>query len=88
MANLVLEVLLKLLQHMNTDVKVGGEHRSSLLQIVNIVLALVGGELFQIKGASLVPILCGVRPVPGRHPCVGTLEDIVATHFLAFLKHA
>ncbi|TKY48314.1 muscle M-line assembly protein unc-89 [Spatholobus suberectus] len=129
MANLVPGVLLKLLQHMNTDVKVGGEHRSSLLQVVSIVPALAGGELFpnqgfylkvsdsshatyvslpdehddlilsdkiqlgqfvfvdRLEGASPVPILRGVRPVPGRHPCVGTPEDIVATHSLAFLDN-
>ncbi|KAG4972450.1 hypothetical protein AAZX31_13G326800 [Glycine max] len=130
MANLVPGVLLKLLQHMNSDVKVGGEHRSSLLQVVSIVPALAaGGELFpnqgfylkvsdsshatyvslpdehddlilsdkiqlgqfvfvdRLEGASPVPILRGVRPVPGRHPCVGTPEDIVATHSLAFLDN-
>ncbi|KAI4310759.1 hypothetical protein MLD38_035710 [Melastoma candidum] len=126
MANLVPGVLLKLLQHMNTDVKVAGEHRSSLLQVVSIVPALAGGELFPNQGfylkvsdsshatyvslpgehddlilsdkiqlgqfihvdrlehASPVPILKGVRPVPGRHPCVGTPEDIVTTHSLGF----
>ncbi|KAJ1424485.1 hypothetical protein SESBI_11679 [Sesbania bispinosa] len=129
MANLVPGVLLKLLQHMNTDVKVGGEHRSSLLQVVSIVPALAGGELFpnqgfylkvsdsshatyvslpdehddlilsdkiqlgqfvfvdRLEAASPVPIIRGVRPVPGRHPCVGTPEDIVATHSLAFLDN-
>ncbi|XP_062107869.1 uncharacterized protein LOC133818817 [Humulus lupulus] len=128
MANLVPGVLLKLLQHMNTDVKVAGEHRSSLLQVVSIVPALAGGELFanqgfylkvsdsshatyvslpdehedlilsdkiqlgqfihveRLESASPVPILHGVRPVPGRHPCVGTPEDIVATHTLGFLN--
>ncbi|XP_059430176.1 uncharacterized protein LOC132163815 [Corylus avellana] len=129
MANLVPGVLLKLLQHMNTDIKVAGEHRSSLLQVVSIVPALAGGELFSNQGfyikvsdsshatyvslpdehddlilsdkiqlgqfihverleaASPVPILRGVRPVPGRHPCVGSPEDIVATHSLGFLNH-
>ncbi|CAI9777050.1 unnamed protein product [Fraxinus pennsylvanica] len=128
MASLVPGVLLKLLQHMNTDVKVAGEHRSSLLQVVSIVPALAGGELFPNKGfylkvsdsshatyvslpdehddlifsdkiqlgqfihverleaASPVPILRGVRLVPGRHPCIGTPEDIVATHSLGFLN--
>ncbi|KAG2323155.1 hypothetical protein Bca52824_016368 [Brassica carinata] len=42
MANLVPGVLLKLLQHMNTDVKIAREHRSSLLQVVSIVPALAG----------------------------------------------
>ncbi|XP_044499772.1 uncharacterized protein LOC123221126 [Mangifera indica] len=129
MANLVPGVLLKLLQHMNTDVKVAGEHRSSLLQVVSIVPALAGGELFpnqgfylkvsdsshasyvslpdehndlilsdklqlgqfihveRLESASPVPILRGVRPVPGRHPCVGNPEDIVATHSLGFLSN-
>ncbi|XP_050212396.1 uncharacterized protein LOC126663608 isoform X2 [Mercurialis annua] len=129
MANLVPGVLLKLLQHMNTDVKVAGEHRSSLLQVVSIVPALAGGELFpnqgfylkvsdsshatyvslpdehhdlilsdkiqlgqfvhveRLEAASPVPILIGVRPVPGRHPCVGSPEDIVATHSLGFLNN-
>ncbi|KAF7805335.1 uncharacterized protein G2W53_037496 [Senna tora] len=129
MANLVPGVLLKLLQHMNTDVKVAGEHRSSLLQVVSIVPALAGGDLFpnqgfylkvsdsshatyvslpdehddlilsdkiqlgqfvfvdRLEAASPVPILRGVRPVPGRHPCVGSPEDIVATHSLGFLNN-
>ncbi|CAI9762890.1 unnamed protein product [Fraxinus pennsylvanica] len=128
MASLVPGVLLKLLQHMNTDVKVAGEHRSSLLQVVSIVPALAGGELFpnqgfylkvsdsshatyvslpdehddlilsdkiqlgqfihveRLEAASPVPILRGVRLVPGRHPCIGTPEDIVATHSLGFLN--
>ncbi|KAM0034786.1 hypothetical protein Hdeb2414_s0015g00438891 [Helianthus debilis subsp. tardiflorus] len=128
MVVLVPGVLLKLLQHMNTDVKVAGEHRSSLLQVVSIVPALSGGELFRNQGYYLkvsdsshatyvslpdesvdlilsdkiqlgqyihverlelttpVPVLRGVKPVPGRHPCVGTPEDIVATHSLGFLN--
>lgn len=128
MANLVPGVLLKLLQHMNTDVKVAGEHRSSLLQVVSIVPALAGGDLFpnqgfylkvsdsshatyvslpdqhddlilsdkiqlgqfifvdRLEASSPVPILRGVRPVPGRHACVGTPEDIVATHSPNFLR--
>ncbi|XP_047334146.1 uncharacterized protein LOC124937860 isoform X2 [Impatiens glandulifera] len=129
MAVLVPGVLLKLLQHMNTDVKVAGEYRSSVLQVVSIVPALAGGELFSNQGfyikvsdsshatyvslpdehddlilsdkiqlgqfihverleaASPVPILRGVKPVPGRHPCVGSPEDIVATHSLGFLNN-
>ncbi|GLT34891.1 hypothetical protein SLA2020_093810 [Shorea laevis] len=129
MANLVPGVLLKLLQHMNTDVKVAGEHRSSLLQVMNIVPALAGGELFpnqgfylkvsdsshatyvslpdeqddlilsdkiqlgqfihvdRLQSGSPVPILRGVRPVPGRHPCVGSPEDIVATDSPGFLNN-
>lgn len=121
MAALVPGVLLKLLQHMNTDVKVAGEHRSSLLQVISILPALAGGDLFRSQGfylkvsdsshatyvslpddhddlilsdkiqlgqfiyvdrieaASPVPILRGVRPVPGRHPCVGSPEDVAAT---------
>ncbi|VAI19885.1 unnamed protein product [Triticum turgidum subsp. durum] len=121
MASLVPGVLVKLLQHMNTDVKVAGEHRSSLLQVVSIVPALSGSDLFtnqgfylkvsdsshatyvtlpeeqhdlilsdkiqlgqfihvdRLEAATPVPILWGVRPVPGRHPCVGNPEDLVLT---------
>ncbi|XP_057958053.1 uncharacterized protein LOC131150959 [Malania oleifera] len=130
MAALVPGVLLKLLQHMNTDVKIAGEYRSSLLQVVSIVPALAGGDLFpnqgfylkvsdsshatyvslpdehddlilsdkiqlgqfihveRVEAASPVPILRGVRPVPGRHACVGTPEDLVATHSLGFLENS
>ncbi|XP_011037137.1 PREDICTED: uncharacterized protein LOC105134426 isoform X2 [Populus euphratica] len=90
MASLVPGVLLKLLQHMNTDVKVAGEHRSSLLQVVSIVPALAGGQFIHVERlqpASPVPILRGVRPVPGRHPCVGSPEDIVATQSPGFLNN-
>ncbi|PWA50127.1 hypothetical protein CTI12_AA472760 [Artemisia annua] len=129
MTTLIPGVLLKLLQHMNTDVKVGGEHRSSLLQVVSIVPSLSGDELFKNQGfylkvsdsshatyvslptehidlilsdkiqlgqylfverlvsGSPVPVLQGCRPVPGRHPCVGTPKDIVGTKSLGFLNN-
>lgn len=129
MASLVPGILIKLLQHMNTDVKVAGEHRSSLLQVVSIVPALAGGELFSNQGfylkvsdsshatyvslsdehndlissdriqlgqyihvdrleaATPVPILRGVRPIPGRHPCVGNPKDLVATSAPNFLSN-
>lgn len=128
MATLVPGILLKLLQHMNTDVKVAGEHRSSLLQVIGIVPALAGTDLFSNQGfylkvsdsshatyvslpdehedlilsdkiqlgqfihierleaASPVPIIRGVKLVPGRHPCVGSPEDIVATRAQSFLN--
>ncbi|CAL9210249.1 unnamed protein product [Musa hybrid cultivar] len=127
MASLVPGILIKLLQHMNTDVKVAGEHRSSLLQVVSIVPALAGSDIFtnqgfylkvsdsshatyvslpdehndlilsdkiqlgqfihvdRLEAGSPVPILKGVRPLPGRHPCVGNPEDLVATNSLGFL---
>ena len=50
MANLVPDVLLN---HMNTNVKIAGEHMSSLLQVVSIVPALAGGELFPNQGFYL-----------------------------------
>lgn len=127
MATLVPGVLLKLLQHMNSEVKVAGEHRSSLLQVVSIVPALAGSDLFtnqgfylkvsdsshatyvslpeeqhdlilsdtiqlgqfihvdRLEAATPVPILRGVRPVPGRHACVGSPEDLVMTSSSNFL---
>lgn len=128
MASLTPGVLLKLLQHMNTDVRVGGEYRSVLLQVINIVPALAAGELFpnqgfylkvsdsshatyvslaeehddlilsdklqlgqfihvdKLEAGSPVPVLRGVRPVPGRHTCVGNPEDLVATQSPGFLS--
>jgi hypothetical protein len=127
MASLAPGVLLKLLQHLNSDVKVAGEHRSSLLQVISIVPALAGSDLFTNQGfylkvsdsshatyvslpdeqhdlilsdtiqlgqfihvdrfeaATPVPILRGVRPVPGRHACVGSPEDLVVTSSSSFL---
>lgn len=110
---------------MNTDTKVTGEHRSSLLQVISIVPALAGGDPFgahqgfylkvsdsshatyvslpaehndliqsnklqlgqfihvdRLEGASPVPVVRGVRPVPGKHACIGTPEDLVATNSL------
>lgn len=125
MASLTPGILLKLLQHMNTDVRVAGEHRSSLLQVISIVPALAGGDPFgahqgfylkvsdsshatyvslpaeqndliqsnklqlgqfihvdRLEAATPVPVVRGVRPVPGRHACIGTPEDLVATNSL------
>ncbi|KAH7291569.1 hypothetical protein KP509_29G022200 [Ceratopteris richardii] len=121
MATLTPGVLLKLIQHMNSDVKVAGEHRSVLLQVIAILPALAGSELWPNHGFYLkvsdsshatfvsladehnelilcdklqlgqfihvdklesshpIPILRGVRPVPGRHPCIGTPEELVTT---------
>lgn len=121
MATLTPGVLIKLLQHINSDVKVTGEHRSALLQVISIVPALAGGELWpnhgfyikvsdsshatyvslaeehddlilsdklqlgqfihvdRLEAGSPVPLLRGVRPLPGRHQCMGTPEDLIAT---------
>ncbi|KAJ3681401.1 hypothetical protein LUZ60_015890 [Juncus effusus] len=126
MASLNPGTLLKLLQHMNTDIKASGEYRSSLLQVISIVPALTGGDplschtggfflkvsdsshstfvglpvecndLIQsnklqlgqfihvdtLKSGNPVPVLRGVRPVPGRHECIGTPQDLAASEFL------
>jgi hypothetical protein len=39
------------------------------------------------EASSHVPLIRGVKPIPGRHPCVGTPENIVATHSLSFLDN-
>lgn len=119
MASLTPGVLLKLLQSMNSNVKVRGEHRSVLLQVISIVPALTGSELWpnqgffvkvsdsshstyvslskqdselilnnelqlgqffyveRVEGGTPVPILVGVRPVPGRHPFIGNPKDLM-----------
>ncbi|XP_024543861.1 pseudopodium-enriched atypical kinase 1 [Selaginella moellendorffii] len=121
MASLTPGVLVKLLQNMSSETKVAGEYRSVLLQVIGIVPALAGGELWPNHGfylkvsdsshatyvslaeehddlilsdklqlgqfihvdrleyGSPVPLLKGVRALPGRHQCVGTPEDLVAT---------
>jgi hypothetical protein len=121
MATLTPGVLVKLLQHINSDVRVTGEHRSALLQVIIIMPALAGGELWpnqgfyikvsdsshatyvslaeehedlilsdklqlgqfihvdRLEAGSPVPLLKGVRPLPGRHQCVGSPEDLIAT---------
>lgn len=50
MASLTPGVLLKLLQGMNSNVKVRGEFRSILLQVISIVPALTGPELWPNHG--------------------------------------
>ncbi|XWS12190.1 hypothetical protein CRYUN_Cryun37aG0068700 [Craigia yunnanensis] len=50
MASLTPGVLLKLLQSMNSNVKVRGEYRSVLLQVISIVPALTGSELWPNQG--------------------------------------
>ncbi|MCD7455896.1 hypothetical protein HAX54_030049 [Datura stramonium] len=119
MASLVPEVLIKLLQSMNSNVKVRGEYRSVLLQVISIVPALSGSELWpnhgffikisdsshstyvtlskednelilnnklqlgqffyvdRMEAGTPVPVLVGVRPIPGRHPFVGNPKDLM-----------
>ncbi|KAL0424936.1 UNVERIFIED_CONTAM: hypothetical protein Sradi_1028400 [Sesamum radiatum] len=119
MASLVPGVLIKLLQSINSNLKVRGEYRSILLQVISIVPAISGSELWPDHGFFIkvsdsshstyvslsredtdlilnnklqlgqffyvekmepgtpVPILVGVRPVPGRHPFVGNPKDLM-----------
>ncbi|MCO5553150.1 hypothetical protein L7F22_006671 [Adiantum nelumboides] len=50
MAALQSGMLLKMLDHINSGVKVAGEHRSVLLQVIGIVPALAGQELWPNLG--------------------------------------
>ncbi|KAG7581903.1 hypothetical protein ISN44_As08g015330 [Arabidopsis suecica] len=50
MASLTPRVLIKLLETMNTNIKVRGEYRSVLLQVISIVPALAGSELWPNQG--------------------------------------
>ena len=119
MASLTPGVLLKLLQSMNSNVKVRGEYRSVLLQVISIVPALTGSELWpnqgffikvsdsshstyvslsqednelilnnklqlgqffyveRVEAGNPVPILVGVRPVPGRNSFIGNPKDLM-----------
>lgn len=121
MAALAPGILLKLLDGMNTGVKPTGEHRSSLVQVTDIVPAdldeknLLPKHGFYIKVSdsshsiyvslpfeqddlvmsnkmqlgqfiyvdrlepgSPVPVVRGAKPLPGRHPLVGTPEPLMA----------
>ncbi|KAL3618194.1 hypothetical protein CASFOL_038515 [Castilleja foliolosa] len=119
MASLVPGVLIKLLQTINSNLKIRGEYRSILLQVISIVPAITGSELYPDHGFFIkvsdsshstyvslskkdtdlilnnklqlgqflyvekmepgkpVPILVGVRPVPGRHPFIGSPKDLM-----------
>ncbi|PIN13022.1 hypothetical protein CDL12_14367 [Handroanthus impetiginosus] len=120
MAALAPGILLKLLNGMNTGVKPTSEHRSSLLQVTDIVPAdldeknLLPKHGFYIKVSdsshsiyvslpfeqddlvmsnkmqlgqfiyvdrlepgSPVPVVKGAKPLPGRHPLVGTPEPLM-----------
>ena len=119
MASLTPGVLLKLLQSINSNIKVRGEYRSVLLQVISIVPALSGSELWpnhgffikvsdsshstyvslskednelilnnklqlgqffyvdRVEAGTPVPILAGVRPVPGRNPFIGNPKDLM-----------
>ncbi|XP_022144979.1 uncharacterized protein LOC111014516 [Momordica charantia] len=50
MASLTPGILLKLLQAMNSNTRVTGDHRSALLQVIGIVPALAGSELWPNRG--------------------------------------
>nr|GLL49936.1 uncharacterized protein LOC109166744 [Ipomoea trifida] len=120
MATLAPGVLLKLLDGMNSGVKATSEHRSSLLQVTDIVPAeLDENELWpkhgfyikvsdsshsiyvslpfeqddlvlsnkmqlgqfiyvdRLEQGSPVPVARGAKPLPGRHPLVGTPEPLM-----------
>lgn len=119
MASLTPGVLRKLLQSINSDVRVCGEYRSVLLQVISIVPALTGSELWpnhgffikvsdsshstyvslsnedneliltnklqlgqfiyvdKVEAGTPVPVLVGVRPVPGRNQCIGNPKDLM-----------
>ncbi|XVF74266.1 hypothetical protein PTKIN_Ptkin13bG0096400 [Pterospermum kingtungense] len=104
---------------MNSNVKVRGEYRSVLLQVISIVPALTGLELWpnqgffikvsdsshstyvslsqednelilnnklqlgqffyvvRVEAGTPVPVLVGVRPVPGQNPFVGNPKDLM-----------
>ncbi|KAL8171620.1 hypothetical protein V2J09_023424 [Rumex salicifolius] len=119
MASLTAGMLLKLLDTADTNVKVRGEHRSVLLQVISIVPALNGDDLWPnqgfylkvsdsshatyvslskednelilnnklklgqyfyvdcLEGGTPVPVLVGVRPLPGTHPFLGNPTDLM-----------
>ncbi|KAJ4711720.1 DUF936 domain-containing protein [Melia azedarach] len=124
MASLTPGVLSKLLENAgNKHVKVTGEHRSALLQVIEIVPSL-DEDPFRSRGfflklsdslhsayvsishedidlifsdkiqlgqfvyvsrfdlGSSVPVVCGLKVVPRRRPCVGSPKDLVSSDLL------
>ncbi|ONK75133.1 uncharacterized protein A4U43_C03F13710 [Asparagus officinalis] len=119
MASLTPGVLIKLLKNIDTNIKIMGEHRSILLQVISIVPAITGSELWpdhgffikisdsshstyvslskddnelilsnklqlgqfiyvdKVEAGTPVPVLVGVRPIPGRNPCIGNPKDLM-----------
>ncbi|KAI9124943.1 hypothetical protein K1719_003559 [Acacia pycnantha] len=120
MATLAPGILQKLLDGINTGVKPTGEHRSSLLQVTDIVPAdldeknlwpkhgfyikvsdsshsiyvslpshqddfvlsnkmQLGQFIYvdRLEPGSPVPVVKGAKPLPGRHPLVGTPEPLM-----------
>ncbi|XP_073130809.1 uncharacterized protein [Henckelia pumila] len=120
MAALAPGILLKLLNGLNTGVKPTSEHRSSLLQVTDIVPADLDEKILlpkhgfymkvsdsshsiyvslpfdqddlvlsnkvqlgqfiyvdKLEPGSPVPVVKGVKPIPGRHPLVGTPEPLM-----------
>ncbi|XP_015894800.3 uncharacterized protein LOC107428728 [Ziziphus jujuba] len=120
MATLAPGILLKLLNGMNTGVKATSEHRSSLLQVTDIVPAdldeknlwpkhgfyikvsdsshsiyvslpteqddfvlsnkmQLGQFIYvdRLEPGDPVPVVKGAKPLPGRHPLVGTPEPLM-----------
>ncbi|XP_030511540.1 uncharacterized protein LOC115725986 [Rhodamnia argentea] len=120
MSTLAPGILMKLLNGMNTGVKPTSEHRSSLLQVTDIVPADLDEKnlwpkhgfyikisdsshsiyaslpseqddfvlsnkmqlgqfvyIDRLEPGSPVPLIKGARPLPGRHPLVGTPEPIM-----------
>ncbi|KAK3193027.1 hypothetical protein Dsin_024337 [Dipteronia sinensis] len=78
MANLTYGVLFRLLGEMGVEEKqfdYDDCRKPVLLQIRSIIPVLA-------KGAYPVPVLKGIRPVPGRLPCEGELVDLVSLNNL------
>ncbi|KAK1413373.1 hypothetical protein QVD17_35145 [Tagetes erecta] len=126
MASLTPGILSKLLQNQhNPTVKVAGDHRTPLLQVIAIIpqhdvfdfakrnkgfylrlsdslhsayvsvpepqLDLILNDKIQLgqfvhvtrfDPGSPVPIVCGIKPVPKRRPCVGDPKDLISSDVL------
>ena len=119
MASLTPGVLIKLLKNIDSNVKICGEYRSILLQVISIVPAITGSELWpdhgffikvsdsshstyvslskddneliltnklqlgqfiyveKVEAGTPVPVLVGVRLIPGKNPCIGNPKDLM-----------
>ncbi|GLJ36392.1 hypothetical protein SUGI_0730580 [Cryptomeria japonica] len=78
MANLKGGMLLRLIEHMNSSVKAAEEHNELVLSNKLQLGQFIYVERFE--PGSPVPILTGIRPLQGRHPLIGSPQDVVSLH--------
>ncbi|KAI5410950.1 hypothetical protein KIW84_056191 [Lathyrus oleraceus] len=74
----------------NEEVTGGGDNKDEKEKSIGDADKIQLGQFVfvdRLEDVSLVPILYGVKPVPGRHARVGNPEDITAVNSLGFCSN-